>query len=292
MFLVLAIGSQVDEVQAFGCSGGYSCGAHVPRCEPVSCTVTECDDLVSSCHWNQNYCDEGFQSKSCRGDTSAACLTSDGCGSESCSGPIPADSCSWTDPPGGGGSSSASPSPSPTPVTCSYSSCNTDLNQCQTHDNQAECSGGGCSCYSNTCSIDDDCRVTKLEVISRTVNDPNATCGQIAAAGAMSVVTNVHIVGPGGSNVNGNYGISPTQYTLDNATVGDYAIGQGSSTPSGYDATPIFCNGGSRSVGSVNAAVTQDHTTTVYAAFVRRGNLNMYAKGISVAPALMTCNNF
>jgi len=130
-----------------------------------------------------------------------------------------------------------------------------------------------------------------LEVISRTVNDPNATCGQIAAAGAMGVATNVHIVGPGGSNVNGNYGISPTQYTLDNATVGDYAIGQGSSTPSGYDATPIFCNGGSRSVGSINAAVTQDNTTTVYAAFVRRGNLNMYAKGISVAPALMTCNN-
>lgn len=73
------------------------------------------------------------------------------------------------------------PSPSPTPVTCSYSSCNTDLNQCQTHNNQAECSGGGCSCYSNSCTIDDDCRVTKLEVISRTVNDPNATCGQIAA---------------------------------------------------------------------------------------------------------------
>ena len=205
LFLLLAIGSQVDNVQA-GCSGDYSCGALQPRCEPDGCTLNNCDNQLGPCHWNNNYCDDGFQPKSCRGDTNAACMTSDGCGLESCSGPNPDDSCTWTDPPGGGGSSSPSPSPSPspTPVTCSYSSCNTDLNSCQTHDNQTECVEGGCSCYTNSCTTDDDCAVTKLEVISRTVNDPNATCGQIAAAGVMGVATNVHIVGPGGSNVTCN----------------------------------------------------------------------------------------
>lgn len=169
LFLVLAIGSQVDRVQAVGCSGGYSCGAYVPRCEPTNCSNEYCDNLVGACHWNHNYCDDGFQPKSCHGGTSAACLTSDGCGTDTCSGPNPADSCSWTDPPGGGGSSSSSPSPSPspspTPVTCSYSSCNTDLNQCQPHNNQAECSGGGCSCYSNSCTIDDDCRDEAVSIV-------------------------------------------------------------------------------------------------------------------------------
>lgn len=135
----------------------------MPRCEPLDCTINQCDYSIGACHWNYTYCDEGFQPKSCRGDTYAACMTSDGCGSDSCSGPIPADPCVWTDPPGGGGSSSASPSP--TPVTCSYSSCNTDLNQCKTHDNQTECDGGGCSCYSNSCTVDEDCRDEAVSIV-------------------------------------------------------------------------------------------------------------------------------
>ena len=78
------------------------------------------------------------------------------------------------------------------PASCSYSSCNS-VDNCVVNENQPLCSGGGCACYSNLCTLSSECK------------RPNLTCNSVVLSPANPYLNQTHTTSVTINNIGSAY---------------------------------------------------------------------------------------